>query len=34
MGARIAFGPFLALAMLEFLFFGDTLLDHYLRWVH
>jgi leader peptidase (prepilin peptidase)/N-methyltransferase len=34
MGARIAFGPFLALAMLEFLFFGDTLLEHYLRWVH
>ena len=30
---RLAFGPFLALAMLEFLFFGDVLIDRYLRWL-
>ena len=27
MGARLAFGPFLALAMMEYLFFGQKLVD-------
>lgn len=31
--ARIAFGPFLALATLECLFFGRDLLDAYLSWI-
>jgi leader peptidase (prepilin peptidase) / N-methyltransferase len=31
--ARIAFGPFLALATLEYLFFGRDLLDGYVRWI-
>lgn len=30
--ARLAFGPFLALATLEYLFFGEYILDLYLRW--
>ena len=33
MGARIAFGPFLALAMLEYLFFGEWFMEHYFKWV-
>jgi leader peptidase (prepilin peptidase)/N-methyltransferase len=31
--ARIAFGPFLALAMLEYLLFGRDLVGDYLRWL-
>jgi leader peptidase (prepilin peptidase)/N-methyltransferase len=31
--ARIAFGPFLALAMLEYLLFGRDVLGDYLRWL-
>lgn len=31
--ARIAFGPFLALAMLEYLLFGDELVGRYVRWI-
>jgi prepilin signal peptidase PulO-like enzyme (type II secretory pathway) len=28
--ARVPFGPFLAIATLEYLFFGETLVDAYL----
>ncbi len=31
--ARLAFGPFLALATLEFMLFGKVIVDGYLRWV-
>jgi leader peptidase (prepilin peptidase)/N-methyltransferase len=31
--ARVAFGPFLSLAALEFLFFGDWLVNRYLNWM-
>jgi leader peptidase (prepilin peptidase)/N-methyltransferase len=31
--SRIAFGPFLALAMLEYLFIGRDALGDYLRWL-
>lgn len=32
-GARIAFGPFLALAIIEYLLFGPALVEHYLAWL-
>ena len=32
-GARMAFGPFLALAIIEYLLFGPALVAHYLTWL-
>ena len=31
--ARIAFGPFLAVAVLEYLFFGEVIVGEYVRWL-
>jgi leader peptidase (prepilin peptidase)/N-methyltransferase len=31
--ARMAFGPFLALATLEFLFFGHSFVEAYVSWI-